>query len=165
MAGTNDEYKLKALFYMNFVHMFGYYGKRTLQELSIKEILQGSQYSECGTNTMLMAMLLDKAGYEFRTVSTNNGSHGFVEIKFDEKWQILNPTINVWIDKSTEELLAGNNRTNKQFFLKAGDQLNEKASENMIRVVNVRDFMLQMGTGYKAKIDSYNYIDLTQFQY
>lgn len=166
MAGTSDEYKLRALFMMNFVHMFGFYGKRELKENTFKEVLWGSEYFHCGTNTLFLAMLLDRAGgYEFRTISTNNGSHGFVEIKFDGHWQILDPTINVWINKSAEELMAGQPRETKKFFLKAGDQLNEKAQEDVVRVINVKDFMLKLGQGYTAKIDKYNYINLADYQY
>lgn len=39
LAGTDDEYKLRALFYMNFVHMFGVYGKRELKENTLKDLL------------------------------------------------------------------------------------------------------------------------------
>jgi len=165
MVGKTSETKLKALFYMNFVHMFGIYGKRDLKENTFQDLLWGGQNFHCGTNTLFLAMLLDKAGYEFRTVSTNNGSHGFVEIKFDNRWQILDPTINTWIDKSTEELIAGAPRQAKKFFLKAGDQLNEQAQEDVVRVINVKDFMLKLGIGYKGKIDNYNYMDLSHYQY
>lgn len=166
MAGTRDETKLKALFYMNFVHMFGVYGKRDLKEKTFKDLLWGGQNFHCGTNTLFLAMLLDRAGgYEFRTISTNNGAHGFVEVKFDGAWQILDPTINVWLNKSAEELMAGQPREAKKFFLKAGDQLNEKAQEDVVRVINVKDFMLKMGQGYTAKIDKYNYINLADYQY
>jgi len=50
-------------------------------------------------------------------------------------------------------------------FLKAGDQLNDLASEGLIRVANVQDMMLKLGPGYKPKIDQYNYIDLSQYTY
>ncbi len=165
MAGTTDETKLKALFYMNFVHMFGYYGEREIKEKTLKDLLWNSEYNHCATNTLLLAMLLDKAGYEFRTVSVNSGAHGFVEIKFDGHWQILDPTINIWIKTSTEELIAGAPRESQKFFLKAGDQLNEKAQKNVIKVINVKDFMLKMGKGYTGRIDQYNYQNLADYQY
>lgn len=110
-------------------------------------------------------MLLEKAGYEFRTVSLSNGAHGFIEVKFDNTWQILDPTINLWIDKSTEELLTKSERKNKQFFLKAMDQFNPPAYEGIVWVVNIQDMMLKLGPGYTPKIDQYNYIDLSQYQY
>lgn len=167
MAGTSDEKKLRALFYMNFVHMFGIYGARDLKENTIKDLLSGdNEYQHCGTNTLFLAMLIDKTGdYEFRTVSVGNGAHGFIEIKFDNTWEVLDPTINIWINKSTEELLAGKERANKQFLLKAADQFNQKAYEGIVRVVNVQDMMLKLGPGYKPKIDKYNYIDLSQYKY
>lgn len=165
MAGTSDEYKLKALFYMNFVHMYGVYGKRNLKENTLKDLLWGDENLHCGTTATFLAMLLDKTGYEFRTVSVGNGAHGFVEVKFENHWQILDPTINVWINKSTEELLSESERTNKQFFLKAADQFNQKAYEGIVRVINVQDMMLKLGPGYKPKIDKYDYIDLSQYQY
>lgn len=165
IAGTNDEKKLKALFYMNFVHMHGIYGERGLQENSIKDLLFGSENQHCGTNTLLLAMLLDKAGYEFRTVSVGKGAHGFVEIKFDDNWNIIDPTVNIWINKSTEELLSGDDRNNKQFFLKAADQFNQKAYEGIIRVINVQYMMLKLGPGYKPKIDQYDYIKLSDYKY
>ena len=165
MAGTNDEKKLRALFYMNFVHMYGYYGERNLKEQSLKEILWNGEYFQCGTFTTFLAMLLDRAGYEYRTVSIKNGAHGYVEVNFDKKWQILDPTLNIWINKSTEELLAGQERINKRFFLKTFDFNNEKANDILIRVANVYDLMTKMGIGYQPKIDQYNYIDLSKYQY
>lgn len=131
IAGTTDEKKLKALFYMNFVHFFGVYGKRELSELSLKEILWKSEYFHCGTNTTLLAMLLEKAGYEYRTVSINDGTHGMVEVKFDGKWNLLDPTSNLWFDKSTEELASGQLHTVKEFFMQAEDENNTKAREHM----------------------------------
>jgi len=165
MAGTNDGQTLKALFYMNFVHMAGIYGKRELKKNTLKDLLWGGQYQHCGTNTLFLAMLLDKAGYEFRTVSVGNGSHGFVEIKLDNSWHILDPTVNIWINKNTEELLSESDRVNKQFFLKATDQYNQKAYEGIVRVINVQDMMLKLGPGYKPKIDQYNYINLSDYKY
>lgn len=165
MAGTNDENKLRALFYMNFVRMYGYYGDRDLREQSLKEILWDGEYFQCGTFTTFLAMLLDRAGYEYRTVSIGNGAHGYVEVNFDGKWQILDPTVNIWINKSTEELLAGQERVAKRFFLKTFDFNNEKASDILIRIANVYDLMTKMGTGYQPKIDQYNYIDLSKYQY
>jgi len=164
MAGTNDDYKLKALFYMNFVHMFGVYGERTLKENTLKEIMWDSEYFHYGTNTLFLAMLLDKAGYEYRTVYLHP-EHSLVEVKFDEKWQILGPTTNTWINKSVEELIAGEERVVKEFFLKATDQFNEKAHENIVYVVNQRDFMEKIGKGYQASINEYDHIKLSDYQY
>ena len=131
IAQTADEQKLRALFYMNFVHFFGVYGKRGLNELSLKEILWKSEYFHCGTNTTLLSMLLEKASYEYRTVSINKAGHGIVEVKFDGKWNLLDPTSNLWFDKSTEELASGQPHTVKEFFMQAEDENNTKAREHM----------------------------------
>lgn len=171
IAGTTDEKKLKALFYMNFVHFFGVYGKRELSELSLKEILWGSQYFHCGTNTTLLAMLLEKAGYEYRTVSINNSTHGMVEVKFDGKWNLLDPTSNLWFDKSTEELAGGAPHTVKEFFMQAEDESNTKAREHMTvdgikcDLFCLKDQMFSIGDKFYVTVDKYNYIDLSKYQY
>lgn len=165
MAGTNDDKKLRALFMMNFVHMYGYYGKRNLKEKTLNDLLRGSEYYQCEANTTFLAMLLDKTGYEFRTVVIANRTHGFVEVKFDDNWQILDPTVNLWINKSTEELLSKSERVNKQFFVKASDQSNQKAYEGVAYVVNIQDMMLKLGSGYTPKIDQYDFVNLSDYKY
>lgn len=165
ITGTEDPVKLKALFYMNFVRMYGFYGPRELKETSLKEILWGGEYFQCGTFTTFLSMLLDQAGYEFRTVSIGGGAHGYVEIKFDGNWQILDPTINLWIDKSTEDLLKGESRNEKRFFLKTFYYQNPNGADVLLQVANVFNLMTKMGLGYQPKIDQYNYIDLKQYQY
>lgn len=165
MADSTDEYKLKALFYMNFVHMAGIYGERGLKENSLKEILWSGNNMQCGTYTTLLAMLLDKSGYQFRTISIGGGAHGYVEIFWDNHWQVLDPTINIWIDKNTDEILNKSPRQIRKFFLKAEDQFNNEANQNILRVINVYDMMTKLGEGYTPKIDQYNYIDLEQYQY
>lgn len=171
LAGTTDEKKLKALFYMNFVHFFGYYGIRNLNELSLKDILWGSEYFHCGTNTTLLSMLLEKAGYEYRTVSINRGGHGMVEVKFEGSWNLLDPTANLWFDKSTEELASGLPFTVKEFFMQAEDENNTKAREHMTvegikcNLFCLKKQMLLIGDKFKVTVDKYNYIDLSQYQY
>ena len=171
MAGTNDETKLRALFYMNFVHMFGYYGKREsgLKEKTFQELLWGDEYFDCGTYAMFLAMLLDKAGFEFRTLAFYPG-HGIVEIKFDNRWQVLDPTTNLWIDQSIEDQIAGKSRQIKEFFLTAEDLSNSKARENLtkgfkVNVIELKDFMLKIGQGSIARIGQYDYIKLADYQY
>jgi len=171
LAGTTDEKKLKALFYMNFVHFFGVYGKRELNELSLKEILWKSEYFHCGTNTTLLSMLLEKAGYEYQTVSINKGGHGMVEVKFEGSWNLLDPTSNLWFDKSTKELARGQPFTVKEFFMQAEDENNTKAREHM-KVLEIecnlfclKDQMLSIGDKFNVIIDKYNYIDLSKYQY
>jgi len=166
MAGTTDEKKLKALFYMNFVHMYGFYGERTLTQKTFKELLWDSENFHCLTNTIFLEMLLDKAGgYEFRTVGiSGRGDHGYVEVKFDNQWQIHDPTVNIWIDKSTEELLTGVPRNTKRFFLKAGDQFNEKADRD--NVVDLKDLMVRIGKAYKPTLSKYDCcFNLSEYQY
>jgi len=170
IAGTNDQEELKALFYMNFVHLSAPYGKNDLTEKSLDYLLWKSEYHQCGSYTIMLSMLLEKAGYEQRTVSIDSGGHGYVEIKFDERWQILDPTTNIWIDKSTEELIAGDSRNIKNFFLMAEDLNNARAREHFgqvkVNVIHLRDrYMFKLGQSYSPKIDGYNYIDLKQYQY
>lgn len=171
IAGTKDQKKLRALFYMNFVHYYGFYGERTLNESTLKDVLFGSEYFHCGTNTKLMAMLFDRAGIAYRTVSINNGTHGFVEVKFSDDWNLLDPTVNLWFDKSTEEIIAGEPFQVKKFLMKAEDMENAKAREHLdnkkieCSQLCLKDQMLSMGKEFKAKIDKYNYIDLTGYTY
>jgi hypothetical protein len=101
LEAIEDENQLRALFYLNFIHMFGYYGERDLPaKQDIKHLFFNTEANNCGSYTLMLAMILDKAGYEFRTVSINDGNHGFIEIKFENNWQILDPTTNLWIKKS-----------------------------------------------------------------
>lgn len=171
IAGIDNEQKLRALFMMNFVHMFGYYGKREsgLKETTFKELLWGDEYFDCGTYAMFLAMLLDKAGFEFRTLAFYPG-HGIVEIKFDNRWQVLDPTTNLWIDQSIEDQIAGKSRQIREFFLTAEDPSNLKARENLtkgfkVNVIELKDFMLKIGQGSTARIGQYNYINLADYQY
>lgn len=165
MAGTNDETTLRALFYMNFVRMFGVYGNRDLHENTIKDILWGdpNYYFQCGTYTTLLAMLLDKAGYQLRTVEVNGGAHGYVEVMLNGRWQILDPTINTWVDQSTENLLNGVPRNTKTFFYRAQDPF--KSPNNLYKLLPIQEFMTHLGQGYSVKIDQYNYIDLSSYAY
>ncbi|MBM2820980.1 MAG: hypothetical protein HW405_740 [Candidatus Berkelbacteria bacterium] len=165
IAQTNDPKKLKALFYMNFVALYGSYGPRELRNYSFDEILHGSEYFQCGTLTTFLAMLLDRAGYEFKTVSVDSGNHGYLEVKFTGGWQILDPTINAWIDKSTEELLAGQPRVIKKFYQKENEISNERANQNLPLMMALKDQMFNQGIKENLKIDQYNYIDLNQYSY
>lgn len=166
IAGTSDEKKLRALFYMNFVHMFGEYGQRTLSDKTFKELLwDNSENGQCLTNTIFLEMLLDRAGYEFRTVGIRGkGDHGYAEVKFDDGWQILDPTVNLWINKDTEELLTGAQRENKRFFLKATDQPDNHDYRSS--VINLLDRMLIIGRGYQPTMSEYNCcFNLSEYQY
>jgi len=171
IAQTSDEQRLRALFYMNFVHMYGYYGSRNLKEKTLKEILTGSEYFHCGTNTTFLAMLLDKAGFDFRTVSINDFQHGYVEVNFNGQYNLLDPTVNLWFDKSTEEIIAGEHPVVKAFFMQAEDLNNQKAREHLenkdykCNLFCLKNQMLSIGDKFKVKIDQYNYIDLSEYQY
>lgn len=166
MAGTDDEKKLKALFYMNFVHMSGIYGEKTLTDKTLKELLWDGENQHCLTSTIFLEMLLDKAGgYEFRTIAiSGQGDHGYVEVKFGDQWQILDPTTNLWINKSTKELLTGVKRINKRFFLKAEDQFNGHAYR--VNVIDLLDLMMTIGKGYKPTLSEYNCcFNLSEYKY
>ncbi|KKQ18740.1 MAG: hypothetical protein US31_C0002G0085 [Berkelbacteria bacterium GW2011_GWA1_36_9] len=171
MAGTTDERKLKALFYMNFVHMSAYYNERSLKELSIKELIWGGDYLHCGNYTALLAMLLDKSGYEFRTLAIYPG-HGIIEIKLNDRWQVLDPTTNIWLDQSIEEQVAGKHANSQVFFLTATDEKNSKAREHMsnlkvkVSVIDLRDkTMLKIAPNGPVRIGQYNYIKLSDYKY
>ncbi|MFA6492765.1 MAG: hypothetical protein WCV58_01345 [Patescibacteria group bacterium] len=171
MAGTDNEDILKPLFYMNFVHMSAYYGERGLKELSLKELLWGGEFLQCGNYAALLAILLDKSGYEYRTLAIYPG-HGIVEIKFDDRWQVLDPTTNIWIDQSIEEQVAGKDKITKKFFLQAEDSSNKKAREHIdnpkikVNVIDLRDkFMLKIVPGGPVRVGQYNYIKLQDYKY
>lgn len=170
MTGINhDEQLLKALFYMNYVKMSSYYGPRNLTETDFKTIFWASDYNQCGNYALILAMLLDKAGYTFRTVSINSGGHGIDEVKIGDQWMILDPTTNLWFNKSTEEILNGESYTVKSFVVHADDPNNYKArlyfDDVKVNILELRDMMLGLGRDFKPKIDKYNYIDLTKYQY
>lgn len=173
IAGTEDEETLKALFYMNFVHFYGFYGKRVLNELSIKEILWAdtNRLFHCGTNTTLLEMLLEKGNFESRTLSINSGGHGLVEVKLNNKWNLLDPTTNIWYDAGMESIIAGEPYKMKIFFNQAEDEKNAPAREHMqdkdikCNAFCLKSQMTAIGTKLKVRIDKYNYIDLSQYQY
>ena len=171
IAGTTDEKKLKALFYMNFVHMSAYYGQRDLQDLSLKELLWGGDFFQCGNYSVLLGMLLEKAGYEFRTLAIYPG-HSIIEIKLDDRWQVFDPTTNLWIDQSIEDQIAGKAKNIKEFFLQAEDQNNSKAREHMadlkikVNVIDLKNnFMKKIVPEGPVRVGQYDYIKFSDYKY
>lgn len=169
IAGTKDNKELRVLFYMNFVSFYGYYYERDLPEKkTFKHLMWNTRFNNCGSSTMILAMLLDRAGYSYRTVAINNMSHGYIEVKLPNGWHVLDPTTNIWINRGTEDLMAKKPASVKSFYLRAENANDQKARMHLERgfdVLKLRENMQKIGNGFDAKVDKYNYIDLKVWKY
>jgi len=168
---TNLEYLrneklVRALYILNFVSFSSNYGTPDQKqgEQGIKDLLWTIGTSNCQTNTMLLQMLMEKAGYESRTIAINNLSHGFNEVKIDGRWQIFDATTNLWINEGFESLMAGKTGKAKEFFLKEADYDNVNYAEDTDLSI-LRNDMVGLGQNFKPTSFKYNYVDLSNWQY
>ena len=161
-----DERTLRALFIMNFVSFTNYYGTPDLQETAdtIKSLVWDIKSANCQTNAMLLQMLLEKAGYESRTIAISGRSHGYNEVRINGKWNVLDATTNIWIDRSTQELIDGKVGAVNKFFVDENDLSNVEYSDDT-SLTSLRIKMSYLGTDFRPEISAYNYVDLSTWKY
>lgn len=167
LEDVKDDKILKAVYLMNFVSFSHPYGSHNKGDgsSSIKNLIWNIEESDCETNTELLAMLLEKKGYENRTVSVDDGYHGFNEVKLNGEWQILDATSNLWFDKSAENLISGRTGRVRKFFLKDLDIERSNASTSDFDLTYLRIQMASLGTDFIPQKISYNFVDFSKWSY
>lgn len=166
LEGVYDKKMLKAVFMMNFVSFTNPYGTPDIDNnpKNIQTLIWKIKNANCQTNVMLMQMLLEKAGYEAKTVTINGKSHGYNEVKVGWRWHILDATTNIWINRSTQELMDGKKGDVRKFFVDETDVENPSySSEN--NPSDLRTKMVDLGQGFRPIISGYDYLDLKEWQY
>lgn len=105
---------LSLAFYLNvFIHQSKHYTPRGVEEkVSLKDLIDyftQLKFGHCGQKPYALEMLLEKFGIQSRVISYSDifgWAHGFVEVFIDEKWQILDPTFNVYFNIGVQEIIA-----------------------------------------------------------
>jgi hypothetical protein len=170
LTNVNNDRVMKALFIMNFVSFSNYYGNPDTSQnsKSIETLIWKIKNSNCETNSTLLEMLLEKSGYEARTIAINGLNHGYNEVKIDGTWNILDATTNIWINNSTEDILNGSKKQVQKFFLKGSDSDNpevKKLNYSGNDLSDLRVKMTNLGEEFKPIISNYNYVDLKLWTY
>jgi hypothetical protein len=55
-------------------------------------------------------------GFTARMGTISGGTHAFLEVRINGQWELFDPTTNIWIDHSAEELMAGIPRIYRAFY-------------------------------------------------
>ncbi|MBD5164441.1 transglutaminase-like domain-containing protein [Helicobacter sp.] len=105
--------QLAFCFYLNvFIHKSKHYTPRELKEsvqfATLIEYFIKLQYGHCGQKSYALCMLLENFGIEARVISYSDifgWAHGFCEVFINEKWQILDPTFNMYFDIGVQEII------------------------------------------------------------
>lgn len=71
--------------------------------------------AHCGTYTFAQQDIAGALGLTMRTVEFL-GEHAWLEILVDDQWEVFDATTNVWINRSTPELLDGVVREYRSFY-------------------------------------------------
>lgn len=161
-----DEPTVKALFILNFVAFSNNYGVPDMdnQPKDIKTLIWKINRGNCQTNTMLLQMLLERAGYRTRTIAINGLDHGFNEVYLNGRWNILDATTNLWFNAGYEEIMSGKTPQVYKFFLDDSDIANSEFDINA-NVSKLRVNMTNLGKTFKPIAHKYNYVDLSGWEY
>ncbi len=73
-------------------------------------------YSHCGTYSHFEAEILSAFGMTWRIINIAGGTHAFVEVQIDGRWEIFDATTNDWIDTSAFEMERGAERHSRSFY-------------------------------------------------
>lgn len=100
-------------FYLNvFIHKTKHYTPREVSENvkfeNLLEYFTKLEFGHCGQKPYAFVMLLEHFGIESRVVSYSDifgWAHAFVEVLIDSRWQILDPTFNVYFNIGVQEVI------------------------------------------------------------
>lgn len=101
------------LYLNDFIHKTKHYTPRNTSEnvifKNLYEYFTLLKYAHCGQKPYALRMLLMYFNMESRVISYSNilgWAHGFLEIKINAKWQILDPTFNMFFNIGVEDVIA-----------------------------------------------------------
>jgi len=120
-----DDTRLRGLFGMYIVHLAVPYNVVIVPPTTLFEFVNAPS-AHCGTYSVAQSWIYDALGVEWRIVMVDGGWHGLIEVDVGGSWEIFDSTVNMWIDRSVEQLLAGEVRTYRTFYTPI---LDENASE------------------------------------
>lgn len=100
------------LYLNDFIHKTKHYTPNNIKEniafKNLYEYFTKLEYGHCGQKPHALFWLLEHFGLESRVVSYSDilgWSHGFLEVKTHNQWQILDPTFNVFFNIGTEDII------------------------------------------------------------
>jgi hypothetical protein len=115
MWREKDPRRARALYAMNLVHVSHPYGPDEVRETFMDYVTRASA-SSCRSFAIYQSRILDAFGLPWRYVAISSGFHGWIEVKVREQWEIFDATANLWIDRSSFELLEGQARRYRTFY-------------------------------------------------
>lgn len=100
------------LFLSDFIHKSKHYPPRNTKETqtfnNLYEYFTRLNYAHCGQKPYALRLLLKEFGLQSRVISYSDlfgWAHGFLEIKVQDKWQILDPTFNMFFNIGVEDII------------------------------------------------------------
>jgi hypothetical protein len=110
-----DVRRAEALFVMNLIHVSHPYG-RGPDALTLVDYANRTPVSSCELYSRYQGVILDAFKLPWRYMAISSGFHGWIEVEINSRWEIFDATANVWIDRSTFDLLAGQTRRYRLFY-------------------------------------------------
>ncbi len=124
--------RLRALFVMYVTHISNDYN--TLDPAPTTLIAYLDQpYSHCGTYSLFESEILSAFGMTWRIINIAGGTHAFVEVQVDGRWEIFDATTNDWVDTSAFEMERGAERHSRSFYTPLLDPQVKYADEEIRR--------------------------------
>lgn len=109
-----NETRLAGLFTMYVIHISHIYGE-TPNQTSFLDYLT-LERSHCGNYSVAQAEIAQALGLEWQLLELSSGWHGWLEVMVDGQWEIFDSTVNVWINKSSDQLVQGAERQYRSFY-------------------------------------------------
>ena len=101
-----------SLYLSDFIHKSKPYTPRNLQEnvsfTNLIEYFIKLKYAHCGQKPYALKMLLKEFDISSRVISYSDlfgWTHGFLQVEIKNKWQILDPTFNVYFNIGVEDII------------------------------------------------------------
>jgi len=91
-------------------------------------------------------------GLTARMGTLSGGTHAFLEVLIDGRWELFDPTTNVWINRSAEELMTGIPRTYRAFYTPVLDENRPDFRNRFTRsLLELRLLMPRLGLSWQPK--------------
>ena len=125
--------RLKALFVMYATHISNRYSVISTAFPNLIAYLEQPS-SQCGIYAHFQAEILSAFGMTWRIIDVAGGTHAFIEVQVEGRWEIFDATTNDWVDSSAFEMERGAERHSRSFYTPLLDPQVTYSDEEIRRV-------------------------------
>lgn len=111
---TNSE-RLRGLFGMYLVHLAAPYNYVPVLPVTLLDFVS-TPTAHCGTFARAAGQVYEALGVHWRNIIVGDGWHGLNEVLVDGRWETFDPTNNLWLSVSVDELIKGMPRGWRTFY-------------------------------------------------